>query len=271
MSNQRIQIAEETLQIQNQGYYTYNGKRVDFGLMQKLSEETSELITPQEGQRILGSLHIPEVKRTPRYIVKNQSTVDVITDTADTLAVLNFASAKNPGGGFLRGSIAQEEALAYTSGLYNTQIKHPDYYEANKECKTMMYTDHAIYSPSVVFFRADNFHFLPSPVKAAILTIPAVNMREVIAHKEDAEKAKQVMKNRMRLILAIFAQYGHKIIVLGAFGCGVFGNNANEIARWWKELLKDEGYGSLFDEVIFAVLDRIGRNIAPFNELFGMR
>jgi uncharacterized protein (TIGR02452 family) len=42
-----------------------------------------------------------------------------------------------------------------------------------------MYTDHAIYSPDVVFFRDDNFDLLDTPVTAGVLTLPAVNMGNV--------------------------------------------------------------------------------------------
>ena len=67
--------------------------------------------------------------------------------------MLNFASARNPGGGFLRGAKAQEEDLCRCSGLYETLLECPTYYSVNRHQKSMMYTDHIIYSPKVVFFR----------------------------------------------------------------------------------------------------------------------
>lgn len=66
--------------------------------------------------------------------------------------------------------------------------------------------------------------------------------------------ARIAMKNRMRRALAIFADRGDRILVLGAYGCGVFRNDPREVARWWKELL-DEGFGGCFDLVVHAVLD----------------
>jgi len=184
-------------------------------------------------------------------------------------AVLNFASAKNPGGGFLNGAMAQEEALAASSGLYNTLLRHSNYYDANRVCGAMMYTDHAIYSPDVVFFWDADFCLLSAPVKASVLTLPDVNMGQVQLKGEDIVQAKVVMKARMRLSLAIFVSQQETHLILGAYGCGVFRNDPVEIAEWWRELLEDEGYGRFFEEIVFAVRDNGGRNITPFMERFG--
>ena len=95
-------------------------------------------------------------------------------------AVLNFASAKNPGGGFINGAMAQEESLAASSCLYKTLTAHETYYKMNRACSTMIYTDHAIFSPDVVFFRDGRFGLLKEPVEASVLTLPAVNMGQAI-------------------------------------------------------------------------------------------
>lgn len=268
----RKAIAKETLIIETNGLYKNNGKIIDFKKEQKHSEDNSVLITPEFGKEILKSTR-PDRKGNFKYKVVNKSTVDAIKDVfgeGKNVAALNFASAKNPGGGFLNGAMAQEEALAASSGLYNTLLLHNDYYNKNKECKTMMYTDYAIYSPEVVFFRDGSFNLLNNIVKSSILTIPAVNFGQVILKGENQEKAKITMKNRMRLCLAIFAYMKNKNIILGAYGCGVFRNDANNIALWWKELLEDEGYGCFFDEIIFSIISnsKNDKNINIFKNVF---
>ena len=273
MREQRKQIAQETLTIQQQGYYIApSGKRVDIGSAQKHAEDFGRLISPEEGHTIVKSLQPPDSSQNTLYEVINASTVISILDEAKTeqsTAALNFASAKNPGGGFLNGAMAQEEALAASSGLYNTQIRQMAYYEKNRACGTMMYTDYAIYSPGVVFFRDENNTLLEAPTTASILTLPAVNMGQVIAKGEDVNRAKTVMKDRMRLALSIFAYEKNRTIILGAYGCGVFGNNPDDIARWWYELLFEEEYMGYFQRVLFAVLDKPrGANIRAFERLF---
>ena len=268
----RKEIAHETLKIQRQGFYELNNNRIYIAAAQSVSEEASFLLIPEQGAELMQSVMPPTEGAMPYSRVINQSTVQAIIEmnsAGKQPAVLNFASAKNPGGGFLNGAMAQEEALAASSGLYNTLLRHNGYYAVNRDCGTMMYTNHAIYSPKVMFFRGGDFKLLPTPVTASVLTLPAVNIGQVILKGEDIHTAKAVMKARMRLCLAIFASQKERNLILGAYGCGVFKNDPVEIADWWQELLEIEGYGRFFKDVVFAVLDNGGRNIMPFEDRFG--
>ena len=233
------------------------------------------MIGPELGAEWVGSVGVPAEGPRARRSVANEATVKAIRDFASAgksrIGVLNFASAKNPGGGFLNGAMAQEESLAASSGLYRTLLRHERYYMANRACGTMSYTDHAIYSPDVVFFRDERFGLVGEPLAASVLTLPAVNYGQVLLKGEDPAEALRIMKNRMRLALAIFAKQGDRHLVLGAYGCGVFRNDPVLVARRWKELLDGEGYGVLFEEVRFAVLDgsKNGKCIRAFEEAFG--
>ncbi|MFB9276736.1 TIGR02452 family protein [Cohnella cellulosilytica] len=271
----RKEIAHETVRVMEQGWYEYEGRRIDFSAQQKRSEEASVLISPEQGRERESRVQNPEVRSGKgRRSVANEPTVKAILDFAQAgkprVGVLNFASAKNPGGGFLNGAMAQEESLAVSGGLYGTLLRNEQYYKANRACSSMMYTDYAIYSPDVVFFRDERFELLQAPVTASVLTLPAVNYGQVLLKGEDAGKAERTMKDRMRLALAIFASMGDINLILGAYGCGVFRNDPFKVADWWKELLDSEGYGALFAEIRFAVLDaKDGKCISAFEREFG--
>lgn len=291
----RKATARETLAIMKNGYYETDSGRVDISKLQEYAVTNSFLLTPQEGKNLLENLPANAVysaadavhsatKNITDIKVWNCSTVDAILKAdADSrrnsnlrsqseinIAVLNFASAKNPGGGFLNGAMAQEESLAASSSLYETLIAHEDYYKNNRSCNSMMYTDHSIYSPCVPFFRDGRFQLLPQPVTASVLTLPAVNMGQVKLKSEDVCQAEQTMRRRMKLALAIFAHQKCQKVILGAYGCGVFRNDPDQIALWWKELL-DEGFAKQFETVIFAVLDHSSNQscIQAFQKVFG--
>ena len=172
------------------------------------------------------------------------------------IAVLNFASAKNPGGGFLNGAMAQEESLAASGGLYPTLTRHPAYYDRNRACRSMVYTGCAIYSPEVVFFRDGAFRLLEHPVTASVLTLPAVNLGQVMQRGEDLPAARAAMGERMERALRLFGAMEDRVLVLGAYGCGVFRNDPEDVARRWQELLNTPDYAGRFRQVVFAVLDR---------------
>ena len=262
----RKSIAQETLDIMENGYYVVNGEKIDISEKHRKSVEKSVLIRPEEDDNIL--------KSCEKLIkVLNISTVKAVFNFYDEgineLALLNFASAKNPGGGFINGAMAQEESIAASSGLFETLTANREYYEVNRHCYTMMYTNNAIYSPKVIFFRDEKFNLVKTPVVADVLTLPAVNYGQVLLKGEDSNLAKKIMEERMKIALAIFAYNKNRNLILGAYGCGVFKNNPEDVALWWKKHL-DNGYKYLFDNIIFAVLDNSKNQkcIKPFLEIF---
>ena len=264
----RKAMAKETLEIIEKGYYepvVKNENRQKSEKRQIVIKEYIEqsirhsiLISPIEGNKIIEKYNACISCNKLETRVENISTVAAIRmltmEGKTAIGVLNFASAKNPGGGFLNGAKAQEESLAVSSTLYPTLIAHEEYYNENRTHRSMMYLDYGIYSPDVVFFRDETFQLTETPVRASVLTLPAVNMGQVLLKGENVQEAKKVMRRRMKLALGIFAEQKARHIVLGAYGCGVFRNDPNEVAIWWKELLK-EGMGQYFDSVFYAVLD----------------
>lgn len=274
----RKAMAKETLEIIKQGYYepkcsNDNGQSTKIIIKEDIERSIgrSKLISPANGAKILERFGLSEKCSQPETRVENISTVEAIhilnSEQKTNIGVLNFASAKNPGGGFLNGAKAQEESLTVSGALYPTLTAHEEYYRKNRANSSMMYLDYAIYSPDVVFFRDGAFKLAETPAKASVLTLPAVNMGQVILKGENAEEAKKVMRRRMKLALGIFAEEKAKHLILGAYGCGVFRNDPKEIAKWWKELL-EEGMGQYFDSVFHAVLDssKDGHCIKAFQE-----
>ncbi|MDE7477756.1 MAG: TIGR02452 family protein, partial [Lachnospiraceae bacterium] len=118
------------------------------------SVNASFLITPDQGKALLEKYSKVSSIVKDNSHAENLSTVDAIRKLANegrnAIGVLNFASAKNPGGGFLNGAMAQEESLAASSTLYRTLTAHEEYYQSNRAQSSMMYTDHAIYSPALL-------------------------------------------------------------------------------------------------------------------------
>jgi uncharacterized protein (TIGR02452 family) len=178
------------------------------------------------------------------------------------IGVLNFASAKNPGGGFIRGAQAQEESLARSSTLYPTLMTETaqQFYKLhNRDPKGGYYSHAMIYSPKIVLFRDDGGGWT-EPLEVDMLTSPAVNAgvvrRGFVDGKDDEGKIEKAMKERMARILFLFEQQGVKNVVLGSFGTGVFRNDIDVVAKNWADLLAVEGarFKDSFSCVVFAIL-----------------
>ena len=193
---------------------------------------------------------------------------------ADVLA-LNFASATNPGGGFLHGAIAQEEDLARASALYPCLRTQPAYYDvhraASSAARSALYTDHVIHSPAVPFFRDHELALLEEPVVVSILTCAAPNAGAVLQRDPEAAAAiATAFEQRVRVVLDVAALRGHRVLVLGAWGCGVFRNDPAQVANLFAHWLGHARFRGAFERVVFAVYDRALRqpSLTAFRERF---
>lgn len=260
---ERAATAAETLEILDQGSYSLED-RTEVAISGPLANAQSQtlLYTPDSVKGIAGSLS-SDHDRTRVFAVSNCTTFAAAKEMVDADAgvdplCLNFASAKNPGGGFLSGSQAQEECLARASGLYACLSQKMAYYQANRGCPTELYTDHIIYSPRVPVFRDDSDRLIGSPYLVSIITAPAVNAGAVRKNEpENVCKIAPTMQRRIEFVLAIARHHGHTQLVLGAWGCGVFANDPADVAEWFHgALTQNPLFKNAFDRVVFAVLDR---------------
>lgn len=273
--NERKQMAEETLAIIERGGYEVAGRTIDIEHDIAEAIAGARLLRPDELKQMSRALPDRPLRDT-EFSVVNQTTLETarrLAAEADQGAVfvLNFASAKNPGGGFLGGSQAQEESIARASALYPTLTACHEYYDVNRASRTAFYTDHAIYSPCVPVFRDDEGTLLEEPYLISVLTSPAVNAGAV--RKNEPHRLSQVesaMRRRISYVLHVALSLGHEDLVLGAWGCGVFQNDPDVIAGLFAEQLLPGGlFAGRFRHVEFAVLDRSDRGIfASFQQRF---
>jgi uncharacterized protein (TIGR02452 family) len=250
MSSRLRAIARSTVDIAEQGFYTS-----DTGVHADIAADVSRAV---EGT----VLHLPDDAVTPdgyrnphpAVTVTNETTLTATARVGAPVACLVFASARNPGGGFLNGAQAQEESVARGSALYPCLLAAGDFYAWHRAEPDLAYSDRVIHAPGVPVFRDDRGALLDSAYPVSFLVAAAPN-RSAMRNNGGAgvEAIPAILRRRALRVLMIAAAYGHRRLVLGAWGCGVFGNEPAVVADAFAQALAGT---PVFDEVVFAVYDR---------------
>lgn len=276
-------VTDETLDILEKRIFGVHdiSKEMDFSI------ENSETFSPVRLEKLVAN-NPTKLSSSPFIEVTSEKTQDAIyrlsKEGNTKLLALNFASPKNPGGGFVRGTVAQEEDICRASALYPCLVapqcetyytRNVDYINMHSDLKPRpspdgnLYTNWMIYSPQVPFFRTGDNQLTYDHVSlCSVITSPAPHFRSVELGTPVSVYA-EVFDKRIEAILALAESKRHDCLVLGAFGCGVFGNDPAFVANLFKKHLESPRFSTSFAHVVFAVYDSKGVNTGIFKEILG--
>lgn len=192
-------------------------------------------------------------------------------------AVLNMASSRRPGGGYLSGAGAQEENLFRRTNYVQHLADPRKEFDPERNWTYRLPEIVCVYSTNVFIIRAseaEGYAFLPHPIPMSFLALSAYCNPPLTSNKqklspEIAEKTKQ----KMRCMFATGLLYGHDSLVLSALGCGAFRNPPCHMAQLFKEVLLEKEFVNRYKLISFAIIDDHNAkgkgNYQPFVEVFG--
>ena len=282
-----IEILEDTLQILDAGHYELNGEDVKLQLS-KERMEASHVLLPADVQDICnrkltraalpGECQISCVKQDS-YV----AAIEMLRGRQDAdrqskpVLVLNFANPVNIGGGVYKGARAQEEDLCRRSSLLRSlETPHSlQYYSYNRKLHTHIGSDAMIFSPEVEIFRDEHGELMDETVIVAVLTCAAPMISYGLEGMSEAEY-RGMFYNRIVGVLKCAAYFGYEDLVLGAWGCGAFGNDAAIASDLFNRAIEELNWDGLkadelFRRIVFAVRSRgeESYNYKEFNRNFG--
>lgn len=269
----RKKIATENMDVLRLGFYTLNDKKIELTIP-KSRRQAVEVYTPD----LLVNLHVGNqmMYDSTNVIVNDLNSFDAawqMRESGRKILVLSFANAYNPGGGYLRGANAQEEVLCRQSSLYQSisGSQALEMYEANKEnVASNTDLDYLLLSKDVEVFRRADGSFLPEPYQVSVMSLPAPNTR-VKAGKLNSEELGEERRHKFRLGIQVAAKEHYDTLILGAWGCGAFGNPPKDVANDMYQVLVEEKWMYHFKNIVFAVYDTKDErpNYNAFLERFG--
>ncbi len=276
----RINVYKDTVECITEGFYkTQRDNSIDLGLQ----------------DLIKGSRFYMKVKKTDDVKADSKMQTKIYTQIIDCVqkaydfgeagALLNMASRFRAGGGAMTGSSSQEEeifrrtTLGYSLYYYDPQMSNTYRYPEIPKISAypIMGDRSALWSPGVKIFKKSKtgyYDYLNVPGTTNVISIPAVQHPELT---EDGGAFKEahgrMWRNKIRSIFRVAKVKGKMKLVLGAFGCGAYGNPPELVAEVFKEILAEPEFDGAFSEICFAILEDhnspAGGNYAPFAKVFG--
>lgn len=275
----RRAIFQANVNIVRDGYYTtFHGKKVYLPSVKCYSRFYSCPILLQTFSR--------DRDKTIIEIV-NKDSIDAAEDLIEcgyNPAVLNMASEDGPGGGVIGGCYGQEESLFRRSNLYvhmYPYCPHAAEYGLNRssDCYPLDKRFGGVYVHNALVFRKkekDGYELMDSCVPLSFIAVPAIRDPELTTERTLCTLDREIALDKIRQILKIGIENNHDSLVLGAWGCGIFHNPPEDIAKLFKQVLNEPGIKDYYKIVRFAILEdscsfnvhNPSGNFIPFKMIF---
>ena len=280
-----IDMFMDTIGVLDRGRYVKDGRTIDLKLS-RAEMERIQVLLPDEVERcafyngfapsVKGSGCKYNCERVDSYsmaVKRRDSVLAAGGSDADRVLVLNLANPVNPGGGVRKGARAQEEDLCRKSSLLLSleSVTASRYYQYNRSLGTFMGSDALMITPKVEIIKDENGELLDDTVICSVITCAAPMVTYGIENLTEREYI-EMFRHRIDIMIRCAAYFGYRRLVLGAWGCGAFGNNARIVSDMFASVLRQldfNGYRAddLFDSIDFAVLDHSADQY-NFNEFY---
>ena len=250
----RVKILRETMKAAEDGCYFVEEREVKLPFSFEQIKEVT-LYTPEQISQ-LSEQDLSETKSV-RVTFRNQDTLEAAfelhqrrKENEKPVLVLNFANPHRPGGGIRSKPGTQEEHLCVkTTVLCSLETEEAwPFYQTNLDCGTQAQTDTILISPNTMVIRNPDLSLREDPFPIAVMTVAAPIASRM--EQEELPKLEKILRSRIRGMLRTATAEGYTQLVLGAWGCGNFGNDPELVAR----LFHDNLTGN-FEEVTMAVFD----------------
>ena len=286
-AKKNVETLQDTLDILDKGFYKKGGKDVHLKLSDEERKEVMVFL-PEDIEKIDESKKQKSIVlgrcgykciNGDSFTVARENITDSSSEVGVRVLVLNLANPVNPGGGVRRGANAQEEDLCRKSSLLlSLETKEADkYYEYNRNLHTYMGSDAIIITPKVEIIKDEKGNLLDNTAVVSVMTC-AAPMLTYGMEGMTQEEYEQMVYKRIIGMLKVAAFLDYKYLVLGAFGCGAFRNDASVVSDLFYKALKEFRYNGmrekdLFNRIYFAVLccggshynfDEFNRNFEDF-------
>lgn len=187
--------------------------------------------------------------------------------------LINMASSFKPGGGWRKGSKAQEESLFYRT-TYAISLENSMNLDPDRKWRYPLRPYTLIYSPNIFVFgdRAPNGITVRNWKDCSwmnFIAIAALRKPKLKNGREFYPQDRLTTKDKIIGFFKVALLNGHDSMVLGALGCGAYSNPVDEIVQIFKEVC--ELYDGSFKKIVFAIIEdknSRGGNVKPFRDVF---
>ena len=281
-----VNVLSDTLNAWENGYYECNSKKISLRLP-KSTTESSVVFLPDKISEMyqkplvfqkLDEHGIIKCVRMDSFSCASNVYQELSNQKKSELdkkiLVLNFANPIHPGGGVRRGAMAQEEDLCRRSSLLlsleNSAAR--DYYEFNSKSDRFLSSDAMILTPKVEIVKDEDYTPLPETITISVITCAApIFDKDYVDKNIGIKQYYNLFYKRIQSMLRVSAYCGYQNLILGAWGCGAFGNDAKIVSDLFLQALEEKDISEIsmkdyFRSVNFAVPGKF--NSYNYNEFY---